>query len=111
MSVADTETISVKTTAEFETAVTQANGNATATTIQLAGGIYKPEKPLKITKTKASITFEGPSSADNVRGETAKLDGSGVEPFPSQLLVISSGATLIVEQLGSRRAAATVSRR
>src|ERR1039458_783537 len=83
---ASAETYKVKSTAEFVEAVAKANANSGANTIVLASGAYLPEQTVTFTNTTGLQTVEGPSGAPNVKLEAAKLEGTAVEPFPSELL-------------------------
>jgi hypothetical protein len=98
---ASAETISVKTTAEFVAAVAKANTNGQANTIVVAGAVdYVPTKTLTFTDTSGPQTIEGsPSGLPTVRGETAEISGSSVEPFPSQLFVVEKGVSVTLKNL------------
>lgn len=91
---ASAETYKVKSTAEFVEAVAKANANSGANTIVLASGAYLPEQTVTFTNTTGLQTVEGPSGAPNVKLEAAKLEGTAVEPFPSELFVIASNASV-----------------
>jgi hypothetical protein len=91
---ASAETYKVKSTAEFVAAVGKANANSGANTIVLGPGAYLPEATVTFTNTTGLQTVEGPSGAPNVKLEAAKLEGTAVEPFPSELFVIGSKASV-----------------
>ena len=91
---ASAETYKVKSTAEFVEAVAKANATSGANTIVLASGAYLPEGTVTFTNTTGLQTVEGPSGAPNVKIESAKLEGTAVEPFPSELFVIASKASV-----------------
>jgi streptogramin lyase len=91
---ASAETYKVKSTAEFVEAVAKANVNSGANTIVLASGAYLPEQTVTFTNTSGLQTVEGPTGAPNVKVESAKLEGTAVEPFPSELFVIASKASV-----------------
>ena len=93
-SAASAETCSASSTAEFAACVTKTNAAVGASTIVLAGGIYQPEKTVSFTNTSGTVTVEGPAGSPNVLGRSAELTGEVVEPFPSELFVVNSGASV-----------------
>jgi len=96
---ASAATYSVKTTAELESAVTTANGNKEANTIVLASGSYAPLKTLALTNTSGVQTIEGPSGTPSVKGKSAIVSGSSVEPSFDQLLIVEQGASAALKNL------------
>jgi hypothetical protein len=96
---ASAATYNVKNTAELEAAVVSANGSSGANTIVLASGSYVPVKTLTLTNTSGVQTIEGPTSAPSVRGSTAIVSGSSVEPFPSQLLIVNLSVSATIKNL------------
>jgi hypothetical protein len=72
--------------ASLEAAVSKADASSGSSTIDLTSGAYLPASTLKITR---DVTIVGPSSAP-----AAKLAGSAVVPFPSDLFVVEAHATL-----------------
>jgi len=96
---ASAATFNVSNTAELEAAVSTANGNSQANTIVLAGGTYVPGKTLALTDTSGAQTIEGPSSAPSVRGKTAEVIGSSVQPFPSQLFIVNLSVSATIKNL------------
>jgi len=74
---------------QLEEAVTTANSNKEANTIVLTGVDYIPNKTLTLTDTSGVQTIEGPAGSPSVRGETANITGSGIEPV-AEVLVIKS---------------------
>ena len=92
-------TFDVKNTAELETDVASANGNKEANTIVLASGSYVPVKSLALTNTSGVQTIEGPTSSPSVRGSTAIISGSSVEPFPSHLFIVDPSVSATIKNL------------
>jgi hypothetical protein len=72
-------------------AVASADATSGASTIELSPGTYLPGGTLTIRR---DITITGPSSAPG-----AQLGGSGVAPFPSDLLLVEAGAKLTLSNL------------
>ena len=93
-SAASAETFNVSNTEQLAEAVTKANANATANTIVLASGSYVPGSTLTLTNTKGVQTIEG-----SVTSPGATLNGAAVEPFPSEILLISSGVSAKLKRL------------
>src|SRR5262249_2781341 len=91
---ASAETYSAGNTTQFVEAVSKANANPGANTIILTGGSYGPLSTLRFTNTTGLQTVEGPASAPG-----AKIAGSGVEPFPSELFVIQNGVSVTFSNL------------
>ncbi len=91
---ASAATYKASSTAQLEQAVSEANASSGANTIVVAGGAYAPTKTLTFTNTSGPLTIEGPAGSPSVRGETATLAGSGVEPFPSPLFVTNEGVSV-----------------
>ncbi len=91
---ASAETFHAGSTTEFVSDVGKANAAAGPTTIVLAAGIYSPTTPVTVTNTSATLTVEGPSGSPTVEGGPATLDGSNVEPSPSELFIVSPGASV-----------------
>jgi hypothetical protein len=96
---ASAATYNVKNTAELETAVASANANSGANTIVLASGSYVPLKTLALTNTSGLQTIEGPTSSPSVRGSTAIISGSSVEPFPSQLFIVNLSVSAAIKNV------------
>jgi hypothetical protein len=86
---ASAETFTASNTTQLEEAVVKANATTGANTIVLSGGSYLPLTTLRFKNTSGLLTIEGPSSRP-----TAKLEGSAVEPFPSELFSIAAGASV-----------------
>jgi hypothetical protein len=92
---AGAETFKAETTEQFEEDVAKANANATANTIVVAGGVSI--LPLK------TETFTNKSGVQTVEGSTTqpgtKLEGTAVEPFPSELFVLTEGVSLTLKNV------------
>jgi sugar lactone lactonase YvrE len=77
---ANAATFHVSTTKQLEEAVTTANGNAQANTIELAGGeVYLPSKTLVISDTSGIQTVTGPAGSLTIESPEAKLEGTNVQ--------------------------------
>jgi Divergent InlB B-repeat domain/HYR domain/Right handed beta helix region len=96
---ASAATFNVKNTAELEAAVVSANGNSAANTIVLAGGSYVPVKTLALTNTSGVQTIEGPTSAPSVKGTSALISGSSVEPTFNQLFIVNGSVSATIKNL------------
>jgi HYR domain len=91
---ASAHSFSVSNTAEFVKAVAEANADAEANTIVVAAGSYLPEATVKFTNKSGVQTIEGPAT-----GAPARLLGSAVEPFPSELFVIEAGTSVTFKKV------------
>src|SRR5215831_291275 len=83
---AQAETYKVTNTTQLTEAVSKANANPGANTIQLAGGAYAPLETLTLTNTTGVQTVEGPTTAP-----TAKIEGGQVAPIEAELFVLKAG--------------------
>jgi HYR domain/Right handed beta helix region len=87
---AGAETFKAETTEQFEEDVAKANANGTANTIVVQGGVFiLPLKTMSFTNKSGVQTIEGPTAIPG-----AKLEGSAVEPFPSELFLINEGVSV-----------------
>jgi hypothetical protein len=91
---ASAETYSASNATQFAEAVSKANANPGANTIVLSGGSYVPLSTVAFTNTTGLQTVEGPASAPG-----AKIQGTGVEPFPSELFVVKQGVSVTFDNL------------
>ncbi len=91
---ASAETYSASSTAQFEEAVSKANANPGANTIVLAAGSYLPGATITLTNTSGLQTIEGPSGSVGVVGGPAALEGTNVQPAPSELFVLEPGVSV-----------------
>jgi len=92
---ASAATFNVSNTTQLEEAVSKANGNAQANTIVLASGAYLPETTLAFTDTSGVQTVEASPGSPSLEGPNTKLEGSNVQPYPSELFVVSPGVSVI----------------
>jgi hypothetical protein len=72
--------------ASLAAAVARADANTGSSTIDLSAGTFVPRSTLTI---RGDVTILGPSSAPG-----ARLAGSAIEPFPSDLLLVEAHAKL-----------------
>jgi Right handed beta helix region len=77
--------------ASLAAAVASADANAGSSTIDLSAGTFLPKSTLPI---RGDVTILGPSSAPG-----ARLAGSAVEPFPSDLLLVEAHAKLTLSNV------------
>jgi hypothetical protein len=100
---ANAATIVVKNTAELEAAVTTANGNAQANTIELASGSYLPGKSLVLTDTSGTQTIAGPAGTVGVATASAVLNGGNVAPVSGvseqEFFAVKAGVTLLLKHV------------
>jgi len=71
--------------------VASADANTSSSTIDLSAGTFVPRSTLTI---RGDVTILGPSSAPG-----AKLAGSAIEPFPSDLLLVEAHAKLTLSNV------------
>jgi hypothetical protein len=81
-------------TAQLEEAVSKANATSGANTIVLSAGAYLPITTLTLTNTSGLQTIEGTTTAP-----PAKIEGSAVEPFPSELFEIDPSVSVEFKNL------------
>src|SRR5262249_9195962 len=91
---ASAKTFNVSNTEQFTKAVGEANGDLEANTIVVAGASYLPLATVTFTNKSGLQTIEGPASAP-----PAKLAGTAVEPFPSELFVIEAGVSVTFKKV------------
>ena len=91
---ASAATFNVSNTTQLEAAVSTANANAQANTIVLASGAYLPESTLTFTDTSGVQTVEGAAGSPSIQGANTKLEGSNVQPFPSELFLVDPGVSV-----------------
>jgi hypothetical protein len=84
-------TYHVDSSQALQSAVAQADAGSGASTIELAAGTYIPNSTLTI---KHDVTIAGPSAAPG-----AELAGTGIEPFPSDLLRVEHHAELTLSNV------------
>jgi HYR domain len=91
---ASAATFVVHNATELESAVTTANGNKEANTIELTAGSYGPTKTLVFTNTSGTQTLAGPAGKLGENTPAATLSGIKVLPDPpseEELVNISAG--------------------
>ncbi len=92
---ANAATFVVHNVAELESAVTTANGNKEANTIELTAGTYSPTKTLVFTNTSGTQTLAGPAGKLSEDTPSAILSGSAVLPDPpvseKELVIVNVG--------------------
>jgi hypothetical protein len=91
---ASAETFKVSTAPQFAEAVSKANANGTANTIVLAAGGYVLSTTAVLTNTGGLQTIEGATSFPG-----ATLNGSGIEPFPSEILAVRTNVKAKLKNL------------
>jgi hypothetical protein len=96
---ASAETFHVSNTAQLEAAVASANADASANTIELAGGeVYLPSKSLVFTDTSGVQTMTGPVGSLTIESPEAKLEGTGVKEVSGtsedEVIAVKHGVTL-----------------
>ncbi len=103
VTVASAETYKVSSTEQLEEAVTKANANGVANTIELAAGTYQPTKTLIFTNTGGTQTLAGPVGSIGVNTPGAKISGLSVSTVPgvslSELFIVKEKVSLAVKHL------------
>jgi len=103
VAVASAETYKVSSTEQLEEAVTKANANGVANTIELAAGTYQPVKTLIFTNTGGTQTIAGPVGSIGVNTPGAKISGLSVNPVSgtslSELFIVKEKVSLAVKHL------------
>jgi polyisoprenoid-binding protein YceI len=102
-SPASAETFKVSTSKQLEEAVTKANANGVANTIELAAGTYLPTKSLIFTNTGGMQTVAGPAGTIGVATPEAKVDGGQVTPVTGvsehELITVKTGVTVTLKHV------------
>ncbi len=91
---ASAATFNASNTVEFEEAISKVNTAGGANTIVLSAGSYLPGATVSFTKPGSATTIEGPAGSPSLQGAPATLEGTAVEPFPSELFVVEPGAAV-----------------
>ena len=91
---ASAATFTASNTVEFEEAISKVNTAGGANTIVLSAGSYLPGATVTFTKPSSVTTIEGPAGSPSLQGAPATLEGTAVEPFPSELFVVEPGASV-----------------
>ena len=100
---ANAATIVVKNTTELETAVTTANGNTEANTIELTAGTYLPTKTLIFTNTHGTQTVAGPAGKTGEATPGVTLSGNAVTEVAGvsekELVTVKTGVTVTLKHV------------
>jgi hypothetical protein len=102
-SAASAETFKVSTAKQLEEAVTKANANGVANTIELAAGAYLPTKSLVFTNTGGAQTVAGPAGTVGVATPGVQVNGGSVTPVAGvsehELFLVNEGVTVLLKHL------------
>jgi hypothetical protein len=100
---ASAATFVVHNTAELEAAVTSANGNGVANTIELTAGTYLPGETLIFTNTSGPQTVAGPAGTIGVATPGAQINGGAVTEVKGvserELITVKSGVTVTLKHV------------
>ena len=100
---ASAATFVVHNTAELEAAVTSANGNGVANTIELAAGTYLPGKTLILTNTGGTQTLAGPAGKTGEATPGAQINGGAVTEVAGvsekELIIVRTGVTVTLKHV------------
>ncbi|HTA98266.1 MAG TPA: choice-of-anchor Q domain-containing protein [Solirubrobacteraceae bacterium] len=96
-------TFVVHNTAELETAVTSANGNGVANTIELMAGTYLPGKTLIFTNTGGTQTLAGPAGKIGEATPGVQINGGAVTEVAGvsekELVIVKTGVTVTLKHV------------
>ncbi len=102
-SSASAETFKASTSKQLEEAVTKADANGVANTIELAAGAYLPAKSLVFTNTGGRQTVTGPAGTIGVATPGVQLNGGSVTPVAGvserELFLVNEGVTVTLEHV------------
>ncbi len=102
-STASAETFKVSTSKQLEEAVTKANANGVANTIELAAGAYLPTKSLVFTNTGGAQTVAGPAGTVGVATPGVQVNGGSVTPVSGisehELFLVKTGVTVTLKHV------------
>jgi len=102
-STASAETFKVGTSKQLEEAVTKANANGVANTIELAAGAYLPAKSLVFTNTGGAQTVTGPAGTIGVATPGVQVNGGSVTPVAGvserELFLVNEGVTVSLKHV------------
>ncbi len=101
---ANAATFVVHNTTELEAAVTSANGNTEANTIELTHETYLPSKTLIFTNTHGTQTVAGPAGTIGVATPGVTLSGAAVQPdegvgSEKELITVKTGVTVTLKHV------------
>ena len=93
----------MSTSKQLEEAVTKANANGVANTIELAAGAYLPSKSLVFTNTGGTQTVAGPAGTIGVATPGVQLNGGSVTPVAGvserELFLVNEGVTVSLKHV------------
>ena len=96
-------TFVVHNTAELETAVTSANGNGVANTIELTAGTYLPGKTLIFTNTGGTQTLAGPAGKIGEATPGVQINGGAVTEVAGvsekELITVKTGVAVTLKHV------------
>ncbi len=102
-SAASAETFKVSTSKQLEEAVTKANANGVANTIELAAGAYLPSKSLVFTNAAGVQTVAGPVGTVGVATPGVQVNGGSVTPVGGvserELFLVNEGVTVSLKHV------------
>ncbi len=102
-SSASAEIFKASTSKQLEEAVTKADANGVANTIELAAGAYLPAKSLVFTNTGGTQTVTGPAGTIGVATPGVQLNGGSVTPVAGvserELFLVNEGVTVTLEHV------------
>jgi len=102
-SAASAETFKVSTSKQLEEAVTKANANGVANTIELAAGAYLPTKSLVFTNAGDTQTVTGPAGTIGVATPGVQVNGGSVTPVAGvsehELFLVNEGVTVALKHV------------
>ncbi|HEV3093341.1 MAG TPA: choice-of-anchor Q domain-containing protein [Solirubrobacteraceae bacterium] len=100
---ASAATFVVHNTAELEAAVTSANANGVANTIELTAGTYLPGQTLIFTNTGGAQTLAGPAGTVGVATPGVTLSGGAVTEVKGvsekELITVKTGVTVTLKHV------------
>ena len=100
---ANAATIVVHNTTELEAAVTSANGNTEANTIELTAGTYLPTKTLIFTNTHGTQTVAGPAGKTGEATPGVTISGNAVTEVAGvsekELITVKTGVTATLKHV------------
>jgi len=100
---ASAATFVVHNTAELEAAVSSANGNGAANTIELTAGTYLPGQTLIFTNTSGTQTLAGPAGTVGVATPGVTINGGAVTEVKGvsekELITVKTGVTVTLKHV------------
>src|SRR3984957_1870493 len=100
---ASAATFVVHNTTELEAAVTSANGNGVANTIELTAGTYLPGKTLIFTNTGGTQTLAGPAGKTGEPTPGVQINGGAVTEVAGvsekELIIVKTGVAVTLKHV------------